>query len=339
MRIRVNYPIGQDAGSAIVLRTSQDWDVDVHPVEADGTHAVFEIDVPLPNVALKPCLRRDGALHWAIGENYVLSANEPDPDIWPAFFGHPHGRVCDEEVHSFEGRRYEVRVYLPPGYDENTLRTFPVLYMQDGDNLFFPEEAFGGREWRVDETMDRLDRMNAVRRAIVVGVSPHDRMQDYTAPGYRDYGRFLVEALKPVIDARFRTRRGPADTVVMGSSLGGVVSLHLAWTHPDVFGCAACLSSTFGYRDDLFARIASEPPPPIRIYLDSGWPRDNFDATNAMRDLLVHRGYRLGIDVLHFSFPEGTHNEGSWAGRLHLPFQFFLGRAWSAAALRAAGAR
>ena len=66
------------------------------------------------------------------------------------------------------------------------------------------------------------------------------------------------------------------------------------------------------------------------IYLDSGWPRDNFDATNAMRDLLVHRGYRLGSDLVHFSFPEGLHDESSWAARLHVPFQLFFGRAWSA---------
>jgi predicted alpha/beta superfamily hydrolase len=202
--------------------------------------------------------------------------------------------------------------------------------MQDGKNLFFPEEAFAGTEWRVDETMDRLDQMNAIRKAIVVGVHPADRMKDYTRPGYESYGRFLVETLKPTIDATYRTRPGREDTVVVGSSLGGVVSLYMVWHHADVFGRAACLSSTFGVFDDLFSRIASEPRRDILLYLDSGWPRDNYDATNAMRDLLLARGFRLGVDLLQFSAPEGLHSEASWAARLHIPFQFFFGRAWLA---------
>ena len=83
-------------------------------------------------------------------------------------------------------------------------------------------------------------------------------------------------------------------------------------------------------RQDPLATLRSQfVIPPGLIYLDSGWPRDNFDATNAMRDLLVHRGYRLGSDLVHFSFPEGLHDESSWAARLHVPFQLFFGRAWS----------
>ena len=326
MRITVNYP--SEAGS-LVLRTARDWERDLLPVWTGPNQAAFDVPLEPPHLALKPCLLQGDTRHWSVGENYVLSPHEPDPDIWPLFFSPLRGRVSDPFTCASADEHYEVRVYLPPGYDENPHRRFPVLYMQDGDNLFFPEEAFGGREWRVDETMDRLDRMNSVRKAIVVGVSPHDRMRDYTQPGYESYGRFLTGVVKPTIDARFRTRLDPRDTAVMGSSLGGVVSFYLAWQYPEIFGLAGCLSSTFGYRDDLFARVAHEPPRPGLIYLDSGWPRDNFDATNAMRDLLVHRGYRLGSDLVHFSFPEGLHDESSWAARLHVPFQLFFGRAWS----------
>jgi predicted alpha/beta superfamily hydrolase len=327
MRIAIRYPLNTDR---VVLRTSLDWDRDVLPIEEGAEHAVFEVDFAEVTLALKPCLLRAGGFHWSCGSNYVVSRHDPDPEIWPFFFAEQTGSVS--EVMSFErdGLSHAVRVYLPPGYHENTLRHYPVLYMQDGRNLFVPHEAFGGHEWQVDETMDRLDRMNAVRKVIVVGVAPIDRMKDYTLPGYAAYGEFLTRIIKPAIDRSYRSRTGPADTVVMGSSLGGVVSLFLAWQLPDVFGAAACLSSTFGYQDDLFARIASEPCRAIRIYLDSGWPRDNFDATNAMRDLLVHRGYQLGVDLMQFSFPEGTHNENSWAERIHMPFQFFFGRAWVA---------
>lgn len=325
MRIVVHYPVTK---GHLVLRTSLDWDRDVLPTEVPADGACFDVAFPGVHLALKPCLRDGDDLVWSCGSDYVLSAHDPDPDLWPYFHADDRGHVTEVLRFDHAGRVHAVRVYLPPGYDENTLRRYPVLYMQDGQNLFFPEEAFGGNEWCVDETMDRLDRMNAVRKAIVVGVAPAGRMLDYTSPGYGPYGAFLVGTLKPAIDARFRTRAGPDDTVVMGSSLGGVVSLYLAWQFPDVFGNAACLSSTFGFQDDLFERIAREPRRNVRLYLDSGWPRDNFDATNAMRDLLVHRGYRLGVDLLQFSFPDGLHAEGSWAGRIHVPFQFFFGRAW-----------
>jgi len=328
VRITIRYPQGD---ARLVLRTSLDWDRDVEPVDSSPEHASFEVPFEDVHLAFKPCLRRDGELLWARGSDYVVSRHDPDPEAWPFFLADERGTVS--EVLTFDRGHgvHAVRVYTPPGYEENHLRSYPVLYMQDGRNLFFPEEAFGGQEWHVDETMDRLDRMNAVRKVIVVGVAPIDRMRDYTQGGYHAYGEFLVGSIKPAIDARFRTRRGPEDTVVMGSSLGGVVSLFLAWQYPDTFGNAACLSSTFGYDDDLFARIEREEKRAIRLYLDSGWPRDNFDATNAMRDLLVHRGYRLGDELMQFSFPEGLHNEDSWAGRIHVPFQFFFGRAWAAA--------
>jgi predicted alpha/beta superfamily hydrolase len=327
MRITVRYPASP---GEISLRTSLDWERGLTPThESDGC-AIFEFDFEGLNLEFKAVLRRDDKDHWSRGPNYITSRHDLDREVFPYFFGEETGLVTDLMTVEGPDRAYSVRAYLPAGYDENTLRTYPVLYMQDGRNLFKSEEAFGGREWQVDETLERLERMNAVRRVIVVGVTPNDRMRDYTTPGYHDYGRFFVETLKPFVDGKFRTRVSPRETVVMGSSLGGVVSLHLAWQYPEVFGGAACLSSTFGYEDDLFERIAREPRRNIRIYLDSGWPRDNFDATNAMRDLLVHRGYRLGDDLLQFSFPEGLHNEGSWAGRIHVPFQFFFGRAWVA---------
>jgi predicted alpha/beta superfamily hydrolase len=327
VRITVRYPLGE---SRLVLRTALDWAHDVYPVESGAEHAVFDVAFDAITLAFKPCLVREDGFFWCIGADYVVSGHDPDPEVYPSFFADERGRVSEVMTFEREERAHAVRVYLPPGHDENACRTYPVLYMQDGRNLFLPEEAYGGKEWRVDETMDRLDRMNSLRKVIVVGVSPIDRMVDYTQPGYAEYGKFLVDVIKPRIDQSFRTRTDPKDTVVMGSSLGGVVSLYLAWQYPDIFGNAACLSSTFGYRDDLFARIASEPKRPVRLYLDSGWPRDNFDATNAMRDLLVHRGYRLGDDLMSFSFPDGLHNEQSWADRVHVPFQYFFGRAWAA---------
>lgn len=326
MRIEVVYPVTE---GRLVLRHEPDWNQDLEAVLHTPTGAMFGLDFDR-FIALKPCLRVGEHLHWAGGPDYVLSSEDPDPQIYPFFLSPTRGRVSDVLHVAGPGGTYALRVYHPPGYDENTLRRFPVIYMHDGKNLFFPEEAFAGNEWRVDETMDRLDEMNAIRKTIVVGIAPPSRNTAYTAPGYQAFGRFLVDHLKPMIDQHLRTRPDPANTLVMGSSLGGVVSFYLAWEYPDVFGCAACMSSTFGYQDDLFDRVWREPKRPVRFYLDSGWPRDNYDATNAMRDRLVRRGYRLGDDLIHFSFPDALHNERAWALRSHLPFQYFLGRAWSA---------
>ncbi|MBX7096666.1 MAG: esterase family protein [Myxococcaceae bacterium] len=327
MRLNVNYPVTQ---GRLVLRTADDWARDVEPVERSPRGAVFELSLATTTLELKPVLRVGDEVLWAKGSNYVVNAHEPERDLWPCFFGSEQGRVTEVRRVEHAGVAHSVRVYLPPGYDDNTLRCFPVIYMQDGQNLFFPEEAFMGVEWRVDETMDRLAQMNAIRKVIVVGVRPDDRMREYTKPGYDGYARFLVERLKPLIDAEYRTRPEAEETVIMGSSLGGVAALHVAWSHPEIFGRAACLSSTFGVYDDLFERIEREPKKPLVIYMDSGWPKDNYGATNAMRDLLRSKGFTLGVDLLQFSFPEGLHSERSWSERIHVPFQFFFGRAWLA---------
>lgn len=328
LTVRVRYPL---QGGRIVLRTDQNWNVDLQAavVSADRTTFDFHITSDRPYFYCKPCLVDQQGFHWSKGANYLaITQGQPVKEIYPHFFADLHGSISDVLAvpsTSAPGAHY-LRVYHPPGYFENSLKRYPVLYMHDGKNLFFAEEAFLGREWRVDETMELLDAMNVIDKTIVVGVHSIDRMIEYTQPGYERYGQFLVEELKPRVDAAYRTLAGPVNTAVMGSSLGGVVSLYLAWQWPQIFGKAACLSSTFGYRDNLLERIASEPKRPITIYLDSGWPGDNYEVTRSMRDLLARRGYRFGEDLLYFAFPEALHHEVYWAMRSHIPFQFFFGK-------------
>lgn len=328
-KIQVFYP---PTSGRIILRTELDWDRDVEAsyVSDDRTIHEFVIETREHYFYFKPCLvGEDGVVTWAKGGNYLATTREHEiRRLYPIFFAKHHGSISDI-VHApgSHGRAaHAIRVYFPPGYDENTLKRYPVLYMHDGSNLFFPEEAFGGSEWRVDENVEQLDSMNLIDKVIVVGIYARDRMNQYTKPGYEDYGRFMVEDLKPMLDARLRTLADPANTAVMGSSLGGVVSFFLGWHYPEVFGKAACLSSTFGYRDDLFERVASEPRRDVRFYIDSGWPEDNYENTTAMRDQLLASGYQFGRDVLYFAFPGALHNEGSWATRSHIPFQFFFGK-------------
>lgn len=330
LTVHVHYPPEALGNGSIALRTDDDWGTDVEPdaVSADGTRFDFTVDLTAPFHYFKPVLRRGGELLWAQGENQLaLADGPPEKNIYPYFLADAAGSVSDPlflaSAHGM--RRHELRVFHPPGYGENTLERFPVLYMQDGQNLFFASEAFAGHDWMVDETLTVLGAMNLVRRTIVVGIYPQDRLADYTQPGYEDYGRYLVEEVKPWVDANYATLTDPGNTAVMGSSLGGVVSLYLAWQWPGVFGHAGCLSSTFGYRDDLHERIESEPKRPIKVYLDSGWPRDNYEVTRTMRNTLRGNGYVDGKDLFYLAFPHARHDEGSWAMRAHIPFQFFFG--------------
>jgi len=328
MTVRVFYP---EAGARITLRTDADWERDAEPLRvaaAEGLHE-FRIDFDVPFHYFKPVLHRDGAAHWSLGDNYLALQNGHDRiDVYPYFFSKGGCSAC--LLHRLrsrtEDREHAVRVFYPEGYNENTLERYPVVYMQDGQNLFFPAEAFAGHDWMIGETLNVLDSMNLVQRCIVVGVYPRERMSDYTRDGYTDYGRFLIEEVKPWVDANYRTLQGPEHTAVIGSSLGGVVSFYLAWQWPEVFGFAGCLSSTFGYNDDLAQRVSAEPKRPIKIYLDSGWPRDNYEVTRNMRNRLVQSGYREGHDLLYLAFPRARHDEQAWAMRAHIPLQHFFRR-------------
>jgi len=326
--IRVVYPTD---GGRIALRTEANWDsnVEAHSIRQNGRVSEFQIETERPYFYFKPVLLRDGVAIWSRGENFLaVTTSSALLEIHPYFHEDAHCSVCElmPPLASASGAQHRFRVFLPPGYYENTLKKYPVLYMHDGHNLFFKEEAFVGNTWRTDEVLGMLDKMNAIEEVIVVGIHPNDRMIEYTRPGYEDYGRFLVETLKLLIDAKYRTLTSPANTAVMGSSLGGVVSFYLGWQWPDVFGKVACLSSTFTYRDDLLERVSAEPKRKIRIYLDSGWPGDNYEATRGMRDRLIWKGYRPGSELFYLAFPEAKHHENAWAARSPIPFQFLFGK-------------
>src|SRR6266536_3470829 len=244
--IRVVYPTDD---AKMVLRTEQNWDANIEPVGQNDCVSKFAIETERPYFYFKPVLLGDNTAQWSRGENFLAVATSGAPfDIHPYFIEDTRCSVCEvmPPLASAAGREHRFRVFLPPGYHENTLKKYAVLYMHDGQNLFLKEEAFLGNTWRTDEVLGVLDRMNAIEEVIVVGICPNERMTEYTLPGYEDYGRFLVETLKPLVDAKYRTLSGPTDTAVMGSSLGGVVSFYLGWQWPDVFGKVACLSSTIG---------------------------------------------------------------------------------------------
>jgi len=236
----------------------------------------------------------------------------------------------------------DVIVYLPPGYDADTSRRFPVLYLQDGQNLFDGATAFiYGQHWRVGETADALIGAGAVEPLIIVGIynAGERRIEEYTPTqdgrtrigGQADlYGRFLVEELKPFIDERYRTLPGAEDTGLGGSSLGGLVSLHLGIKYPHVFGKLAVLSPSIWWdRRIILQKVRTlEAKPDVRVWIDVGTEEGDYAVKDAglLRDALVARGWSLGGDLKYFEAAGARHDELAWAERVGPVLKFLFPR-------------
>ncbi|MCU0395183.1 MAG: alpha/beta hydrolase-fold protein [Chitinophagaceae bacterium] len=326
--VRIAYPAGM---GRMVLHTELDWDkgIEAVSVSEDGNISTFELEADQPFLYFKPCLvEEDGSVHWSQGSNKLLLLEESDQRIvYPFFFSPENGRFSEliEFPSAILDRPHQLRVYLPPGYEENTLATYAVAFMQDGQNLFFPEEAFLGQTWEVDQTSKTLRAMSLVDDFVIIGIRSGDRMKEYTAPGYEAYARSLAEEIVPEAQRKLRIGNDRRHRSVWGSSLGGVVSFYTVWQYPEVFGVGVCMSSTFSHKDNLIERVLTEPVPDVGFYLDSGWPGDNYEVTMAMAMALVSRGFRYGHNLFHLSFPNAVHDEASWGMRLHLPMQFMNG--------------
>jgi len=255
---------------------------------------------------------------------------------------------------AFVGPRH-VDVWLPPGYADRPGQRYPVLYMHDGQNLFDGSRSYSGVDWGVAGAMVRVARERDFPGAIVVGMwNRPRRWAEYMparplyAPGAAElrahleqemggpvesdaYLRFVVDELKPLIDATYRTLPGREHTVVMGSSMGGLISLYALTEHPDVFGGAGCLSTHWpAGGDPLVDALGAALPPPgdHRIYFDFGTA--GLDAgyepfQRRMDDHMRAAGYREGEDWQTLRFPGADHNEAAWRARLHLPLAFLLG--------------
>ena len=254
-----------------------------------------------------------------------------------------------------------VSIWLPPGYDKGTKR-YPVIYMHDGQNVFDPATAYGGTTWGVAEALVAMRR-----DAIVVGVwntglrgreyfpqklfarlTPTQQANAHTTHGGEPisdaYLRFLVAELKPYIDTTYRTRPKPRDTSIMGSSMGGLISLYAMAEYPRVFGQAACLSTHWPLSNPetsdpaavsaAFARYLATSamrPGANRLYLDHGTVAlDHYYPPYAARMAAVFaaRGWRGDRTFSSRSFEGAAHNEESWRARVDIPLAFLLKASW-----------
>jgi esterase/lipase superfamily enzyme len=294
----------------------------------------------------------------------LLSCNPKTSTVMPD----PKGKLI--ELDAFPSSLVEPRpvtIWIPASYDSS--KQYAVLYMQDGQMLFDSASTWTHQEWKVDETMSRMLAENTIRDAIVVGIynSGQNRWAEYVPqaildsipPSSKDplvqkwlnnkpqadqYLRFIVEELKPYMDSHYATLPDKANTFIMGSSMGGIISLYAICEYPEIFGGAGCLSTHWPLGipgmedDDITYDVAGEYIKYLRKHLPS--PSDHriyFDYGTATLDSL-YRPYQIVVDAIMSEhgytsknwitreFPGEDHTERAWAKRLHIPLQFLLGK-------------
>lgn len=242
------------------------------------------------------------------------------------------GYSCEQPFKLFSHNLQEersFRVYLPRGYRQHVQRRYPVVYMQDGQNIF---EHGGYGSWKAQLVLDRCIARGQVEEVIVVAVDHgYDRFRDYVPSedggDNPRYARFLTQELKPYIDRTYRTRTGASDTALLGSSLGGVAALSIAWDHFHQFGKVASLSGSWWLKK-FQARMVAQKKRPIKIYLDSGNAGPYNDCIHhtltLRRDLVERLGYQENQDLCHVVGDQHSHTEAAWGFRLIHALRFLF---------------
>ncbi len=244
---------------------------------------------------------------------------------------------------NFLAEERDVLVYLPPDYESNTDRRYPVLYLHDGQNLFDGATSFvEGQDWRVDETAEALISQGVIQPLIIVGIynAGMHRLDEYTPTADRRmghggkadlYGRMLAEELKPFIDTTYRTQKDASHTALGGSSLGGLVSLYIGLRHPRVFNKLAVMSPSVWWdkRTILHDVQHLTVKPALKIWLDIGTAEGRYPGrivadVRKLRDVLVRKGWTEGQDLKYVEAEGAGHNEGAWASRVGEMLKFLF---------------
>ncbi|HYO12058.1 MAG TPA: alpha/beta hydrolase-fold protein [Thermoanaerobaculia bacterium] len=249
-------------------------------------------------------------------------------------------RVHKPFVSKHLDRPREVFVWLPPGYEKEAGRRYPVLYMHDGQKVF--DAAVTGIEWQMDETAGRLVEAGVIEPLIIVGVnSTADRIAEYTPYTFerdskveggkgRLYGRLLVEELKPFIDSTYRTLPDAAHTGLGGASLGGLITLDLGLRFPEVFGKLIIASPGVWWRDGAILKDVANLPRKSgqKIWLDIGTKEHDrlITGVRELRDILVAKGWKEGSDLRYVEAKDAGHDETAWAARVEEMLRFLFPR-------------
>ena len=281
-----------------------------------------------------PGLNYETALDFLLVQDGHVFNYEPAAEISPERI---ETRNIASSVAGIAGRR--VRIFLPRGYNEHTEHHYPVVYLHDGQNVFAPGGAFGS--WDFDRTAAAEIRMGRVRECLIVAIdNTAERPSEYLppsdsfqGPGRGDaYADFVIGDVRAEIDEHYRTIEDASDTVVMGSSFGGIISVYFAWAHSEVFGKAGLLSPSWWAIPQLRDELRGATKRSDRIFLYWGTEESSVSADAATwwppflegYDIHLSQGYAPGADFLSVIGCGGGHNEAAWAAQVADALRFLL---------------
>jgi predicted alpha/beta superfamily hydrolase len=331
--VLVHYPTGW--GHRITLHCGgegRSWTDAIDAAFSDGD--VWRVTLPAARALQCKPLFDDAT--WSMGPNFSVAPGQ-SLDIWPHFF---HDRGKTQQIRGWHsnilGNDRRIWVYTPPSYDENARERYPVVYMHDGQNLFYDEESATGVSWNVGGAMDQGARDGTIHEAIVIGIdNTPDRIAEYTPvadPGSGGgngdrYLAFIVDELKPQMDAQLRTFADARHTAIVGSSLGALISIYAAVRRPDVFGEAGGLSPATWWDNEWITGLstAARAPLPLEVYIDSGdsgTASDDVGLTAKLADAWKAKG---GVAVDYRVQHGASHSEVYWRQRIAGALAFLLG--------------
>ncbi|MFW5714009.1 MAG: alpha/beta hydrolase [Brevefilum sp.] len=250
-------------------------------------------------------------------------------------------------------------VWTPPEYEKQPKADFPVIYMHDGQNLFFPEKSYTHITWGVAEVITRLSNWGFIQPAIVVGIdNTKNRMGDYlpsrpfkTPEGQAyinklheqsveelkmfdfvadKYLKLIVKEIKPLVDRTYRTRPEQKNTFILGSSMGGLISLYALVEYPEIFGGAGCFSTHWPILAQFTTPYLRKYLPVAgshKLYFDYGTGADDAQYAPYQKEVdqvMQAKGYTQGVDWITRIAPGAIHHEQAWRSRIHLALRFFL---------------
>lgn len=245
-----------------------------------------------------------------------------------------HKNVVWDEL---DGKKFFV--YLPDGYEKKDA-TYPVMYMFDGQNLF--TTAFTPSKWGIDDTLDELTKADKVEKMIVVGVfhAGDKRAEEYIPYFYdmaKNYSEWFVKKLIPYIDSKYATKSDRANRGIMGSSLGGLMTLYMVNNYPESFSFGGAVSTHNPWE---YKNIKDIPKRDIKLWLDAGTgeysggkmpdgsiqPYCYAEAARVITDGYISKGQIYGKDLFYYEVKDAIHNEMDWAKRVAVPFLLFKGK-------------
>ncbi|MBM4186014.1 MAG: alpha/beta hydrolase [Gemmatimonadetes bacterium] len=240
-------------------------------------------------------------------------------------------RVLSPQFHNFRN----VMVALPPSYRGDQERRYPVVYMQDGQNLFDPTTSYAGA-WNLTAILARLAGDGIEALVVAIANAGKRRIYEYAPFADRRHGggggdryvAFVIDTLKPIIDRDFRTLRDRAHTAIAGSSMGGLISLYAAFHRADVFGAVGALSPSLWFGERAFLRYLRSHPRIVspRVHLDIGLhePSHAVADVRALRETLEKVGHTGGSGLQYLEDETGAHDEETWGRRFSRAMPFLV---------------